>query len=89
MTPEFVITIARKALETMLTVSLPILLTSLTIGVIVSVFQAVTQIHEQTLTFVPKVVATFLALLIFGSWMISKMVDFTIEIYQNIPNWIR
>jgi flagellar biosynthetic protein FliQ len=89
MTAEFVISIARKALETMLTVSLPILLTSLVIGVSISVFQAITQIQEMTLTFVPKVVATFVALLVFGSWMITKMVDLTKEIYQNIPNWVR
>jgi len=89
MTPEFVIGLARQALETMLLVSLPILLTSLVVGLVISIFQAVTQIQEMTLSFVPKIVVTFLSLLLFGGWMINKIVDFTREILQKFPGWVQ
>ena len=89
MTPEFVIGLARQALETMLLVSLPILLVSLIIGLVISIFQSVTQIQEMTLSFVPKIVLTFLALLVFGGWMIGKIGDFTREILQKFPTWIQ
>jgi len=89
MTPEFVIGLARQALETMLMVSLPILLVGLTVGLVISVFQSVTQIQEMTLSFVPKIVVTFLALLLFGGWMMSKITDYTREILVQFPNWIQ
>jgi flagellar biosynthetic protein FliQ len=89
MTPEFVIGLARDAIETMLFVSLPVLLVSLVVGVIISIFQAVTQIQETTITFVPKIIVTFVSLLLFGGWMITKLVDFTKEIMTNFPGWIR
>lgn len=89
MTPEFVIGLARQALETLLFVSMPALLLSLLVGLIVSIFQAVTQIQEMTIAFVPKIVVTFLSLMLFGSWMIGKMVDFTRELIINIPQYIR
>jgi flagellar biosynthetic protein FliQ len=89
MTPEFVIGLARQALETMLMVSLPILLVGMTVGLTVSVFQAVTQIQEMTLSFVPKIVVTFLGLLFFGGWMMTKITDFTREILLKFPTWIQ
>ncbi|MEJ5300790.1 MAG: flagellar biosynthesis protein FliQ [Thermodesulforhabdaceae bacterium] len=89
MTTEFIIGLGRQALETMLMVSLPVLMVSLIVGIIVSIFQAVTQIQEATITFVPKIVATFIALLIFGGWMINRISYLTREIFQNIPFWIR
>lgn len=89
MTPEFVIGLARQALETMLMVSLPILLVSLVVGLVISIFQSVTQIQEMTISFVPKIVITFVALLLFGGWMMAKLSDFTIEIFQNFPKWIQ
>jgi len=88
-TAEFVIGLGRQALETMLMVSLPVLIVSLIVGVLISIFQAVTQIQEATITFVPKIIATFIALLIFGSWMIGRLSYLTREIFQNIPFWIR
>lgn len=89
MTPEFVIGLARQALETMLLVSLPILLVSLAVGLVISIFQSVTQIQEMTLSFVPKIVLTFISLLLFGGWMINKICDFTREILQKFPSWIQ
>jgi flagellar biosynthetic protein FliQ len=86
---EFVIGLGRQAVETMLIVSLPILLVSLIVGLLISIFQAVTQIQEMTITFVPKIVMTFLSLLFFGSWMLSKLTDFLRQILENIPFWAR
>lgn len=89
MTPEFIMGLARQAIETMLMISLPIILSGLIVGLLVSIFQSVTQIQEATLSFVPKIVVTFLALLFFGSWMITKMCDFAREVLQRFPNWIQ
>jgi len=80
--------IARQAIETTLLVSLPVLLISLVVGVVISLFQAVTQIQEMTITFVPKIVATFLAMLFLGAWMMDQMVGLTVEIFTNFPHWI-
>lgn len=89
MTTDFVLGLAQKTLQTMLVTSLPVLLVSLIVGVVISLFQAVTQIQEQTLAFVPKIVVTFLALLLFGAWMVNQLMSFTNEIFQNFPLWIR
>jgi flagellar biosynthetic protein FliQ len=89
MSYEFVIGLGRQAVETMLAVSLPILLVTLVIGLAISIFQSVTQIQEMTLTVVPKIVVTFVCILLFGSWMLNKMVDFLRDIIVNIPFWTR
>jgi len=86
MTYEFIIAFGRQAIETMLMVSLPVLGLSMAIGLVISVFQSVTQIQEMTITFVPKIVTTFLALLIFGSWMLAKLAGFLREVILSIPN---
>jgi flagellar biosynthesis protein FliQ len=89
MTEDFIIGFARQALETMLMVSLPVLLVSLVVGVIISLFQSVTQMQEMTITFVPKIIATFLSLIVFGAWMIEKMTGFMREVLVNLPYWVR
>lgn len=89
MTEDFIIGFARQALEVTLLVSMPILLIILLVGIVIGIFQAITQIQEMTLTFVPKIVLTFLGLLLFGPWMLGKVVGFTREILQNIPYWVR
>ena len=88
MTPELVMTIGKSALETVLLISAPMLLLSLATGLMVSIFQAVTQINEATLTFVPKIIVTFLALLIFFPWMLRVMLGFTTTLFTNIPAYI-
>lgn len=88
MTSDFIIGLARQAIETLLLVSLPVLILSLIVGLLISLFQAVTQIQEMTIAFVPKIMVTFLSLLIFGAWMIGKLTDFTREVIQMIPQWI-
>jgi flagellar biosynthetic protein FliQ len=89
MTSEFVITFAQEAIKTTILVSLPILLIGLVVGLIISIFQAVTQIHEMTLTFVPKILAILLGLLVFGSWMLELLTRFTINTIEQIPLYIR
>ena len=89
MTPDFVIGLARQAMELTLLISLPLLGVGLGGGLIVSIIQAGTQIQEMTLSFVPKVTCMFIALLLASPWMLDKMVTFTREILLNFPLWIR
>lgn len=85
MSEEFVLSIGRDALYTALLVAGPLLLLSLSVGLIISIFQATTQIQEQTLSFVPKIVAVFLGLVLFGPWMLQIMREFTVRIMLTIP----
>ena len=80
-----VLDLGRRAIILALQLSLPILILSLVIGVIVSLFQAVTQIQEQTLTFVPKLLALALALVLLGPWMLHTMVGFTAGLFAGLP----
>ncbi len=84
MTPEAVIHIGKKAVETILLTSAPMLLAAMVIGLLISIFQAATQINEQTMTFIPKIVAVFLTLLIFGPWIIEMLITFTTGIITQI-----
>lgn len=85
MTTQMVVAIGREALAVTLMVSGPMLLFGLIVGLAVSVFQAITQIHEMTLTFVPKILAVALALLIFLPWMINMLTDFARHMFNLIP----
>jgi flagellar biosynthetic protein FliQ len=84
MTPEMAIDVCRKAIQTILMSSAPMLIVALVVGLIVSIFQAATQINEQTLTFVPKIVAVFITLLVFGSWVIKIVSVFTVGLFDII-----
>ncbi|MFB5673607.1 flagellar biosynthesis protein FliQ [Paenibacillus terreus] len=88
MTSEFIISLAGQAVYTVLVVSAPMLILGLVVGLIISIFQATTQIQEQTLAFVPKIVAVLLALLLFGPWILQTMVDFTYNILDNLYRYI-
>ena len=85
MTPQMVLTFGREALTLLLMISLPVLLTVLAVGLVVSIFQAVTQINENTLSFVPTLVAAVLVFAIAGPWMLSTVVDFIRRTIENIP----
>ncbi len=85
MTPEMVITIGRDAITTMLLVAAPMLISGLIIGVTISLFQAVTQIQEMTLTFIPKIVIVAVSLLVFLPWMTNLLLDFTRNLFGLIP----
>ncbi len=89
MSPEFVIGFARQSIELTLVIALPMLIVGLGVGVVVSVLQAATQIQEMTLTFVPKIIAVFLALLISFPWVMDKMITFTQDLFLNFPQYIK
>ncbi|MCA1030085.1 flagellar biosynthesis protein FliQ [Bacillus timonensis] len=88
MSPEFVIALAKQGIYTILVICGPLLLLALVVGLIVSVFQATTQIQEQTLAFIPKIVAVLLGLVFFGPWMLSKMVSYTFDIFNNLTRFV-
>ena len=88
MTPESVVTMGQHALTVMLLLAAPLLLTSLAVGLIVSVLQAATQINEMTLTFIPKLLATLVALIVAGPWMLTFFVDYVRRLFESIPGAI-
>lgn len=88
MSPETVVTLGRQALELMLIVSAPLLLVALALGLTVSFFQAITQLNEQTLSFLPKLVGVALTLIVAGPWMISTLVDYLQRTLQSIPQMV-
>ena len=81
MTVDLVVELANKALYTVILTSAPVLIVSLVIGLIVSIFQTVTSIQEQTLTFVPKIVAVFVTLMILGHWMLNQMTNLMVDMW--------
>jgi flagellar biosynthesis protein FliQ len=89
MTPEFVVSFAQEAIKITILVSMPMLALGLIVGLAISIFQAVTQIQEMTLTFVPKILIVLLALLFFANWMLEQLMHFTINVIQQIPYYIR
>ena len=89
MTPEFIVSFIMEALRVAVLLAAPMLAFGLAAGLVVSIFQAVTQIHEMTLTFIPKMIAVIIGLLIFFPWMLEIMVDYTRNLFVNIPNYIR
>ena len=87
-TDSFVLAVGREALWTGLLVAAPVLVLTVLVGVVVSVLQAATQISEQTLVFVPKILAAVAALVLFGPWMLTTLVRYTVQLYQEIPRLI-
>jgi len=88
MTPETIVGLVQQALEVTLLISAPLLLAALITGLVISVFQAATQINEMTLSFIPKLLAVFAALVLAGPWMLSVIVDFTRRLFSAIPGLI-
>ncbi len=88
MTPESVMLVGRQALEMTVLVSAPLLLAALVTGLLVSLFQAATQINEMTLSFIPKVLAMFLALVIAGPWMLTLMTDYMRNLFTSLPSFV-
>ena len=84
-----VLDIARDALSTVILVSAPMLLVALVVGLIISIIQATTQIQEQTLMFVPKILAVFFSILVFGSWMLRLLIEFIQRLYASIPQFLQ
>ncbi|MDQ1913322.1 flagellar biosynthesis protein FliQ [Paenibacillus sp. GD4] len=88
MSSEFIIKLAGEAVYTTLKASAPMMVLALVVGLIVSIFQATTQIQEQTLAFVPKIVVVLLALLVFGPWILTTLVDFTYNLLNNLYKFV-
>jgi len=88
MTPEQVMTIGRHAMQITLMIAIPMLLVALMIGLLVSIFQAATQINEMTLSFIPKLIGVFLVLDLAGPWMLSILTDYFRELFISIPGMV-
>jgi flagellar biosynthetic protein FliQ len=88
MTEEMLVHLAQQSIYTIIYVIAPVLGTALVVGLIVSIFQTVTQIQEQTLAFIPKIIAVFVSLLFFGPWMLHLLLDFTKNIFANLVEFI-
>lgn len=88
MTPESVMTIGRQAMEVTLMVAAPMLLVALAVGLVVSIFQAATQINEMTLSFIPKLVGIFVTMILAGPWMLTVMTDYMRQMFTSIPGMV-
>lgn len=88
-TPDFVVSFAAEGLKMAILISAPMLGFGLLVGLVISIFQAVTSIQEMTLTFIPKILAVMLSILIFFPWMIEMMLSYTANIILNIPMYVR
>jgi flagellar biosynthetic protein FliQ len=86
---EIFFEIGREALLVVLKLGLPILGATLVVGILVSIFQAVTQVHELTLTFVPKILVVILILVLLGPWMVRTILDFVVQLFWNLPSLVR
>ncbi len=88
MSADFIIGLAGEAVYVVLKASAPMLALALIVGLLVSIFQATTQIQEQTLAFVPKIVAVFISIIVFGPWILNTIVDFTYNLLNNLHQYI-
>lgn len=86
---ELFLEVGREALLVVLKVGLPILGATLVVGILVSIFQAVTQVHELTLTFVPKILVVIFLIIFLGPWMVRTILDFVIQLFWNLPSFVR
>ncbi|NKE66162.1 flagellar biosynthesis protein FliQ [Ramlibacter sp. RBP-2] len=88
MTPETVMSLGAQAIQLTLLVSAPLLLVALVVGLVISIFQAATQINEATLSFIPKLIAVFVALVVAGPWMLAQLVAFMRQLFGSIPQLV-
>lgn len=88
MAPESVVDISQEAVKIALMLASPMLIGAMLVGIIISIFQAITQINEQTLTFIPKIVAIFVLIVVASPWLIETMSTFTTDLYENIPTLV-
>ena len=88
MTPESVMTLGQDAMQVTLMISAPLLLAALVTGLVVSIFQAATQINEMTLSFIPKLLVLFATLVLAGPWMLSVMLDYMRQMFQDLPGMV-
>lgn len=89
MSPDMVISLGQKALEMALILSAPVLLITFLVGLVISILQSATQIQEMTLSYIPKIIAAYITVLVLGAWMLNKLIDYTKELIINIPTLFR
>jgi flagellar biosynthetic protein FliQ len=89
MTEDIVLSLGRDAIYTTVMLSAPLLISALVVGLIVSIIQAVTQINEATLTFIPKMLAIIVVLIVMAPWMTQMLTSYTTELFTNLPNYVR
>lgn len=89
MTEELILKLGEEALKTTAMVSAPILVTTLVVGLVISIFQALTQINEATLTFVPKMIVVALIVVFAGHWMLDVLRVYTVDLFENLPSYVR
>ena len=89
MSPDVVISLGQKALEMALILSAPVLLITFLGGLVISILQSATQIQEMTLSYIPKIIAAYITVLVLGAWMLNKLIDYTKELIINIPTLFR
>mgnify|MGYP003589141734 CR=1 FL=1 len=88
MTPESVMTLGSQAMQVTLLLGAPLLLVALVVGLVISIFQAATQINEATLSFIPKLLAVFVTLVVAGPWMLEQMLDYMRQLFGSIPHLV-
>jgi flagellar biosynthetic protein FliQ len=89
MSPDLILSMGQKMLEMAFILAAPVLLATFLVGLIVSILQSATQIQEMTLSYIPKLIAAYVVVLLLGTWMLNKLLDFTKELIVNIPVWLR
>jgi flagellar biosynthetic protein FliQ len=89
MSPDLILSMGQKMLELAFILAAPVLLVTSLVGLIVSILQSATQIQEMTLSYIPKLIAAYVVVLLLGAWMLNKLLDFTKELIVNIPVWLR
>jgi flagellar biosynthetic protein FliQ len=89
MSPDLILSMGQKMLELAFIIAAPVLLVTFLVGLIVSILQSATQIQELTLSYIPKLIAAYVVVLLLGAWMLNKLLDFTKELIVNIPVWLR
>jgi flagellar biosynthetic protein FliQ len=89
MSPDLILSMGQKMLELAFILAAPVLLVTFLVGLIISILQSATQIQEMTLSYIPKLIAAYVVVLLLGAWMLNKLLDFTKELIVNIPVWLR
>jgi len=89
MSPELILSMGQRMLEMAFILAAPVLIVTFLVGLIISILQSATQIQEMTLSYIPKLIAAYVTILILGTWMLNKLLDFTRELIVNIPVWLK
>ncbi|WP_029551560.1 flagellar biosynthesis protein FliQ [Thermocrinis jamiesonii] len=89
MSPDLILSMGQRMLEMAFILAAPVLLVTFLVGLVISILQSATQIQEMTLSYIPKLIAAYITVLVLGAWMLNKLLDFTRELIVNIPVWLK